>query len=173
MCYRWREISKVSWHGFTKLIYQNDCWGFNEPDLVDKIDIYILAMVLIRCGRFLTEIDFSYSTTEHSDLLCLVAFFCPNIQSIYVQRTDVSPRSIQLLAEKCHKITSLTLGGCTNSCDTELSVLFENNQRIKKLSINFNDHFSGECLSKLNSECIESLYFDQCYNLSLNHLKVS
>lgn len=174
VCKRWHAASQDSWYNFKELNFLNQCWGFNRSSSVDRINSRIIKKILRRCGKFLIAIEFSEPSRRLGpNVLNLIAKSCPNIQIIDASELEVSPSCIRALAYNCNKITSFSIGDCTDDCDVELSLLFEKNRKLSSLFVNCNFEVTGECLSKLNTESIKSIIFENCPSISLKHFKVS
>ncbi|KAJ8680051.1 hypothetical protein QAD02_015838 [Eretmocerus hayati] len=173
VCRRWRVVSEESWHDFKQLDFVNESWGFKRPSRMKHVTIKILKKILRRCGQHLIDIEFAESHEKLGPFVFkTIANYCPNIQNIYAPNLDISPSSIKVLATKCNKISSFAIGDCTSPCDSELSLLFENNRQLKELYIYSNFEITGKCLSKLNHDSIETIVFENCPAIKLNNFKV-
>ena len=166
-------VSKTSWHDFKQLDFKNKTWGFRQSELFVKVNFEILQKVLNRCGQYLSRIDFSRAIGLRSEILSGVAHYCPNIKCILIPEIDVAPWTLKVLAEKCSKIVSFTIGDTTDACEDELSVLFEKNQHLKRVKFVFNPKVTGNCLKKLNAEKIKSIIFDHCRSILFKNFNVS
>ncbi|OXU20787.1 hypothetical protein TSAR_007287 [Trichomalopsis sarcophagae] len=173
VCKRWLAISLDSWRSFKILNFESECWGFNNPETLTKLNRRIFKKVLNRCGNFLTSIEFTDSTDRLGpNILNSVASFCPNIQHLDASDLEVSPWSLRVISEKCNKLVYFAVGNCTDDCDYELSLIFESNRELKRLCVYSNFEVTGSCLKKLNGDTIESIIFENCPSISLEHFNV-
>ncbi|XP_014209865.1 F-box/LRR-repeat protein 3-like [Copidosoma floridanum] len=178
VCRRWKVLSKQSWSTFKKLDLMNSTWGFGKPKTrgveLDRvkfnnfaseiIDTPILRKVLLRCGQFLTHIDISLSTDRlNVSTLTIIGKMCPNLQ--YISTLTVTPAGIKALTESCKEIETLSLGRCSNSCDNDLSQLFQKNKKLRYLRI-MQNAMTGKCLLNLPADSIETVILIECRNIS-------
>ncbi|XP_011500466.1 PREDICTED: F-box/LRR-repeat protein 13-like [Ceratosolen solmsi marchali] len=173
VCKRWQIISRTSWYDIKDLNFDNELWGFKKSSFIEKINYRIFKKVLNRCGQFLISIEFyDYNSRLGPNVLNIVARFCPNLQYLYASDLTVSPWSIKNLANSCCKIRLFSIGNCTDKCDKELSALFKRNADLNQLNVYWNNKITGKCLSKLNSESIETIIFFDCPSILLRHFNV-
>ena len=134
-----------------------------------EIDTPTLRKVLLRCGQFLTHIDFSmYAEKLSKSTLTVVGRLCPNLQKIDVTALNVSPAGIKALAASCNNITDFNLGHCSSACDNDLCQLFLKNKKLKRLKIEQNS-ITGKCLLNLPTDSIETISLSECTNVSPCH----
>ena len=98
----------------------------------------------------------------------VVGHLCPNLQYIDVTALSVSPAGIKSLAHNCTKILEFSLGSCTTACDTDLSMLFSHNKKLKYLKLVRNS-ITGKCLLNIPSESIQEIILEECNNISPCH----
>ncbi|OXU27874.1 hypothetical protein TSAR_002554 [Trichomalopsis sarcophagae] len=170
VCRRWLNVSQESWRTFKKLNLTQTTWGFQcETYGLREIDTPTLRKVLLRCGQFLTHIDFStFAEKLSSSTLTVVGRNCPNLQGIDVTALCVSPAGIKSLTENCSNIMEFSLGHCSSSCDNDLSNLFSKNKKLRYLKLVHNS-ITGKCLLSLPVESIETIILEECTNISPCH----
>ncbi|KAI4504365.1 hypothetical protein M0802_000836, partial [Mischocyttarus mexicanus] len=164
VCKRWREVSEKSWYTVKKLDLSNHTWGISSNDR--KISTSDLREVLLRCGRFLNQIDFphKYPALTRSTLL-IIAKLCPNLEIVDFSGIEVSSTGLELLAENCTNIKKLSLAfySCSspNMIDRYLTLLFRMCKRLTYVSLR-EVRISGKCLNFLSSDTIEELVLISC-----------
>ncbi|XP_076670872.1 putative RNA-binding protein EEED8.10 [Andrena cerasifolii] len=152
VCKRWRAVSQESWCSVKRL------------DLLDsgEINTNILHKVLLRCGRFLTEINLSQVRCPLSQsTLTIIGKLCPNLQRLDVTTLTVSAAGINSLTNNCHDITKFSLGSTTSMCDKDLQKLFQMNQKLRYLKV-VTGKIRGTCLLHLPLERMEEVVLQKC-----------
>lgn len=130
----------------------------------------MLRKVLLRCGRFLNEINLSH--TSHSlnqSTLTVISKLCPNLQTIDVTALVISASGICSLTSNCHNIVNFSIGRSTRICDTDLKQLFAGNPKLQYLKVVANT-MSGECLSHLPVNAIEEVILERCQEIQERYL---
>ncbi|KAK2587325.1 hypothetical protein KPH14_003042 [Odynerus spinipes] len=166
VCKRWRAVSQESWRTVKKLDFSSDTCGFSQKHIL--ISTANLREVLIRCGRFLTHIDFSetYHFLNRTALL-ITSRFCPNLQTVDITKLHVFASGIMSLAKNCKNIKELSLGYSSIS-DRDLMALFVTNKGLRYLNF-LGTNISGRCLSFLSPDTFTKLVLDSCHNIRDSH----
>nr|XP_031849932.1 F-box protein SKIP2-like isoform X1 [Nomia melanderi] len=168
VCKKWKSLSQESWSNVRKL-------DFSRTSVLSDVvtDIIILRKILLRCGRFLNEINLSDMKHELSrSTLSITAKLCPNLQRIDVSSLSVSIAGINSLTNHCHNITKLSLGNTdiiNNIRDRDLQKLFEVNSKLRCLKID-TYNVSGSCLLYLPLEAMEEIILLNCRHLQEQYL---
>ncbi|XP_015175842.1 PREDICTED: F-box protein SKIP2-like isoform X2 [Polistes dominula] len=170
VCQRWKDVSKKSWYSVKKLDLSNHTWGILSD--YKKINTSDLRQVLLRCGRFLTQIDFphKYPSLTRSTLL-IIAKLCPNLEIVDFSGIELSSSGLELLADNCTNIKKLSLAfyPCSSSLiDKDLSLLFRMCKRLTSVSLR-EMRISGKCLGFLSSDTLEELVLTACNNITPRH----
>ncbi|XP_014230117.1 putative RNA-binding protein EEED8.10 isoform X1 [Trichogramma pretiosum] len=169
VCRRWRVLTQYSWHSFKRIDLSNSTWGINSEIHPIEVDTPILRKVLLRCGRYLTHIDFSsFGKKLSKSTLTVIGHCCSNLQSVDVTGLDVSPAGVKALASSCEQLTEFSLGHCSSSCDPDLSTLFSKNKKLKSVKLSQNGS-TGKCFLSLTGESLEELVVEKCPNISPCH----
>ncbi|XP_076626182.1 putative RNA-binding protein EEED8.10 [Colletes latitarsis] len=154
VCKRWRAVIQESWCKVKKL--DISCMRSSASYIErSKLNKNGLRKVLLRCGRFLNEIDLSLAPYSlHESTVTIVGKFCPNLQRINFTSLTVSAAGINSLTNNCHNITKLSLGPTKYICDKDLQKLFKVNKKLRYLNI-IASKICGWCLLHLPLETIE------------------
>lgn len=137
-------------------------WGFFETHTIRTA---ILRKILLKCGKFLTEINLSdTSNFLRQSTLTIVGKLCPKLTSIDVTALTVCASGIGTLASNCKNITRFSLGPSTYGCDNELKNLFRVNKNLQYLSISKNN-IAGKSLSFLPAQTIHTIKLESCENI--------
>ncbi|XP_051159442.1 uncharacterized protein LOC127280475 isoform X2 [Leptopilina boulardi] len=164
--HRWRDLSLKSWSKFRKLNLSCITWGFPVSDKFTYVDDQILKHVLIRCGKFLIEIDICKPFNEDgtisrkdetkvhiigatNDILKIIATYCPLIETIFISDPCINLIGIRILIENCKNICKLCLVSrkwIWN--EDELGEIFAIMLKLKYLKFSCNN-ITGKCLQKL------------------------
>ncbi|XP_058794527.1 putative RNA-binding protein EEED8.10 isoform X1 [Phymastichus coffea] len=169
VCKRWKVVSQSSWRTFKKLDLTQATWGFTLSNQGPR-EIYTssLRKALLRCGQFLTHIDLSnFAEKLSKSTLTVIARFCPNLLYIDITGLGVSPAGIKSLTASCSNIVEFNLGPCSSQCDPDLSLLFSNNKKLRRVKI-FKNFINGKSLMSL-PETIEAISIGECSNVSPRH----
>lgn len=161
MCKRWKAISLESWRSVKKLDLSY-MWGSTSCLLAGEINTSILRKVLLRCGRFLNEINLSQVRCPLlQSTLTIVGKLCPNLQKVDVTALTVSAAGITSLMNNCHDITKFSLGPTTHSCDRDLQQLFKVNRKLRYFKV-VTGKICGLCLLHLPLETMEEIVLERC-----------
>lgn len=140
-------------------------WGFLETHTIRTAT---LRKILLKCGKFLTEINLSdTSNFLRQSTLTIVGKLCPNLTSINVTALTICASGIGTLASNCKNITRFSLGPSTYGCDNELKNLFKLNKNLEYLAISKNN-IAGKSLLFLPAQ-IHTIILDRCENIQDNH----
>ncbi|KAI4493506.1 hypothetical protein M0804_001682 [Polistes exclamans] len=168
VCKRWKDVSKKSWYNVKKLDLSNHTWGILSHD--KKINTSDLRQVLLRCGRFVTQIDFPYKyPTLTRSTLSIIAKLCPNLEIVDFSGIEMSSSGVELFSDNCTNIKKLTLAFYTasspNIIDRDLTILFHMSKRLTYVSLR-EMRISGKCLEFLSSDTLEELVLISCNNIT-------
>ncbi|XP_034187715.1 putative RNA-binding protein EEED8.10 [Osmia lignaria lignaria] len=162
VCKRWRALSQESWRSVKRLDLSCSTWGFFPNTKRKEINTGILRKVLLRCGRFLTEINLSQFPCQlNQSTLTIVGKLCPNLQRIDVTDLTVSASGINSLTNNCRDITRFSLGSTTHICDMDLQKLFEVNPKLRYFKVAFGK-ICGKCLGYLPLDTMEEIVLECC-----------
>ncbi|XP_029671318.1 F-box/LRR-repeat protein 7-like isoform X2 [Formica exsecta] len=165
VCKRWRDLSQDSWRMMKTLDLSPSTWGFLETHTIRTAT---LRKVLLKCGKFLTQINLSdTSNFLRQSTLTIVGKLCPNLMSIDVTALTICASGIGTLASNCKNITRFSLGPSTYSCDNELKNLFKVNNNLEYLAISKNN-IAGKSLLCLPAQTIHTIILDRCDNIQDN-----
>lgn len=149
------DISHFTW---------DHIWG--KP-IIYHISTAVLRKVLLKCGRFLTQIDLSEVPNYLGiGTLTMIAKFCPNLTNIDVSALPICTTGLYTLTKKCKKITKLSLGASTHVLDNDLKNVFKEYQDLNHFAIRSNGDISGKCLSYLPALTMRTLIVEQCHNIA-------
>ncbi|XP_043501009.1 F-box protein SKIP2-like [Polistes fuscatus] len=168
VCKRWKDVSKKSWYNVKKLDLSNHRWGILSHN--KRINTSDLRQVLLRCGRFLTQIDFPYEyrTLTRSTLL-IIAKLCPNLEIVDFSGIELSSSGLELFSDNCTNIKKLSLAFYTssssNTIDRDLTILFHMSKRLTYVSLR-EISILGKCLEYLSSDTLEELVLISCNNIT-------
>ncbi|KZC11051.1 PREDICTED: uncharacterized protein LOC107189129 [Dufourea novaeangliae] len=167
VCKRWRALSQESWKSVKKL----DLLCMDSSVLSSlAINTPILRKILLRCGRFLNEINLSQVESRLSpSTLTIVGKLCPNLQRIDVTALTVSLAGINSLMKNCRNITKLSLGPTTYICDRDLQKLFKLNPKLRYFKV-VTGKICGKCLLHLPLETMEEIVLERCSYLQIQCL---
>nr|XP_033331794.1 F-box protein SKIP2-like isoform X1 [Megalopta genalis]XP_033331795.1 F-box protein SKIP2-like isoform X1 [Megalopta genalis]XP_033331796.1 F-box protein SKIP2-like isoform X1 [Megalopta genalis] len=174
VCKRWRSLIQGSWNSIKKLDLL--CKPYSLYHMVTSTTI--LRKILLRCGRYLTEINLSETKyLLRPSTLTIVAKLCPNLKNIDLTALTVCSAGIISLTNSCHNITKLSLRPATYNYltnnvdrapnynyDRDLQKLFEVNKTLRYVKI-VSGQISGNCLLYLPVETIEEIVLDKCMHL--------
>ncbi|XP_050459937.1 F-box/LRR-repeat protein 7-like isoform X2 [Cataglyphis hispanica] len=165
VCKRWRDLSQDSWRMMKRLDLSSSTWGFLQTHTIRTAT---LRKVLLKCGKFLTQINLSdTSNFLRQSTLTIVGKLCPNLTSIDVTALTICASGIGTLASNCKNITRFSLGPSTYSCDNELKNLFKLNKKLEYLAISKNN-ITGKSLLCLPAQTIHTIILDRCDNIQDN-----
>ena len=177
VCKRWNSVSMESWKNFKSLtsdsMFQND--RVNSDDSEIKLDI-AFAIVLKRCGRFLTKIDltgFEYFDKRHrQNINCIqsqsiaiaknIAKQCPNLQYVHLGQLYLTKKSLKSMKPRIKNVESLEIHVSGNVKDEDLSKLFAKCKKLKDLRIEESrscSKLNGAFLNKLPQQTLIKLVF--------------
>ncbi|XP_076277320.1 putative RNA-binding protein EEED8.10 [Lasioglossum baleicum] len=157
VCKRWRALVQESWSSVKKLDLL--CMPNSLYYLVTNTTI--LRKILLRCGRFLNEINLSQTKYLVPSTSTVVAKLCPNLQKIDVTALTITSTGINSLTNHCHDITKLSLKPAPYNCDRDLQNLFEVNLKLRYVKI-VSGQISGNCLLYLPVETMEEIVLKKC-----------
>ncbi|XP_012524950.1 F-box protein SKIP2 isoform X1 [Monomorium pharaonis] len=170
VCKRWRDLSQDSWHMTKTLDLSPSTWGFLYTHTIHTA---LLRKILLKCGRFLTQINLNNPIHCLSQsTLTIIGKLCPNLTNIDVTALTVCASGIRTLANNCRNITKFNLGPSTYCCDNELKCLFKLNQNLEYLAISKNG-ILGKSLLCLPEKTIHTVILDNCNYLQDNHLSMA
>lgn len=163
VCKRWRLISQKSWCNVKKLGVPYVC-NSDSSIIRSIVSTNTFRKILLRCGKFLNEIDLSLAPyTLSPSTVTIVGKLCPNLQKINLTSIVVSAAGITSLTTNCHDIVKFSLGPTFYICDQDLQRLFDVNQKLRYLEI-FNSKLWGSCLLHLPLE-MKEIVLEECYFL--------
>ncbi|XP_053988017.1 uncharacterized protein LOC128890357 [Hylaeus anthracinus] len=169
VCKRWRAISQESWRNVKKLDVSYGaqwCSWTMKPIITTNI----LRKILLRCGRFLHEIDLNQvAGSLDQSTVTIVAKLCPNLQRINLNGLGVSAAGINSLTNNCHNITKFSLGYTSSICDRDLQKLFQVNPKLRYFEVHYSN-ICGKCLLHLPLKAIEEIVLRHCCCLQENYL---
>lgn len=167
VCKRWRILSQESWRIVKKLDLLPSTWGFSA---IGRIHTVTLRKVLLKCGRYLTEINLSDSPNCLSQsTLTIIGKLCPNLTRIDVSALTTCASGLHVLANNCTNITKFCLGPSIHSLDNDLKYFFLMHQTLEYFAIN-NNTFSGKCLSHLPPQTIHTIILNKCPYVQDDHV---
>ncbi|XP_072754936.1 putative RNA-binding protein EEED8.10 isoform X2 [Anoplolepis gracilipes] len=170
VCKRWKDLSQDSWRMMKTLDLSASTWGFLETHTICTA---ILRKILLKCGKYLTEINLSdTSNFLRQSTLTIIGKLCPNLTSIDVTALTICASGISTLASNCKNITKFKLGPSTYSCDNELKNLFKLNKNLEHLAISKNN-IAGKSLLCLPSQTMHTIILDRCDNIQDNHFSTA
>lgn len=140
-------------------------WGFLETHTIRTAT---LRKILLKCGKFLTQINLSTSNFLRQSTLTIVGKLCPNLTSIDVTALTICASGIDTLASNCKNITRFSLGPSIYSCDNELKNLFKVNKNLEYLAISKNN-IVGKSLLYLPAQTMHTIILNKCDNILDNH----
>lgn len=148
-----------------------DLSPFTWGSMGDKtISTAILRKILLKCGRFLTQINLSAQTHDLAqNTLTIVGKLCPNLESIDVTGLTVNASGIHSLTTNCKNIIKFNLGLSAYNCDSELKDFFKTNQRLEHLEISRNNTL-GKSLLWLPAQTMHAVILEECDYIQDNHL---
>ena len=117
VCKSWQEIAKLSWSGFKKLSLTPKGLGLRPvgtKHAIKEINEEVVEQVLIRCGKYLEEIN---ASKIRADFSLLIGEYCKNIQSISCYK--VSSTGLEQLTKNCTSIFELKIHNLSNFEDDE------------------------------------------------------
>ncbi|XP_032673255.1 F-box/LRR-repeat protein 20-like [Odontomachus brunneus] len=167
VCKRWKVLSQESWRTMKRLDISHFTWDhiWGKP-IIYHISTAVLRKVLLKCGRFLTQIDLSEVPNYLGiGTLSMIARFCPNLTNIDVSALPTCTTGLSALLKKCKKITKLSLGASTHVLDSDLKNVFKEYRGLSHFAIRSNGDISGKCLSSLPAQTMRTLIVDQCHNI--------
>jgi hypothetical protein len=179
VCQHWKTISQISWKTFKIINLSHVLWGVDSKSKV-RVDHYVLRKVLIKCGRYLTHVDLSYeqehyikpdniiSITSCRSLITMVHRLCPNIKYINLGRPyDTS--TLAFVMKNFSNLRSFGIQNITKEYEPNLVKLFHNNRNLEQIIFD-NCHFSGSCLSFVNTETVQAFQLKDTFISSIDNL---
>lgn len=167
VCKRWKVLSQESWCTMKRLDISHFTWDhvWGKP-IIYHISTGVLRKVLMRCGRFLTQIDLTEVPNYLGvGTLSMIAKFCPNLTNIDVSALPICTMGLYTLLKNCKKITKLSLGASTHVLDSDLKSVFKEYKDLNHFTIRSNPDILGKCLSSLPARTMRTLIVNQCHNI--------
>ncbi|XP_031787348.1 F-box/LRR-repeat protein fbxl-1-like isoform X2 [Nasonia vitripennis] len=158
VCKQWYSAGRELWKSFKQLDVCRSKWQFKNLKKFKRVEMTMFKTVLERCGRYLTEIDFTHLSTIDEEI-----YFEYTIDDDKMHEDDdKSFEGIMALASNCTNIEKLSLSSTVVNCnDQHLLDIFKTNKKIRFLNlIGYGIH--GTCFNGLSAHVIETLLMQYC-----------
>ena len=155
----WQQTAKRSWSSFKKLLLNSIHLGLKlvgtrrtKKKIMDKA----VEQILMRCGRYLEEVDASNSRDDCYS--SLIAEYCKNVQ--FINCFEFSTEAIKKIVQNCKNVSRLKIHNPSICKDKEefkklqelLRNLSSNNTNLRSSKLDSKYKISDDCLLKLQDQ---------------------